>query len=114
MMERYTRPWAKYEYRVALDAIAEAGYKYVGLMTAKSRNNLVLSVDTTPEEAAQVAAEVKKRNLKVVSVYGGDIPVNKSLKAGIEGLKRLIDNCAACGTMNLLMGGIGNEKLYEP
>ena len=68
---------------------------------------------TTPEEAAQVAEEVKKRNLKVVSVYGGDIPVAKSLEAGIEGLKRLIDNCAACGTMNLLMGGTGNKELYE-
>ncbi len=109
----YTRPWAQYEYRVALDAIAEAGYKYVGLMTAKGKSNLVLSVATTPEEAAQVAEEVKKRNLKVVSVYGGDIPVAKSLKAGIEGLKKLIDSCAACGTMNLLMGGIGNQKLYE-
>ena len=29
----YTRPWAKYDYRIALDAIAEAGYEYVGLMT---------------------------------------------------------------------------------
>jgi len=110
----YTRPWAQYEYRVALDAIAEAGYKYVGLMTAKGKGGLVLSVATTPEEAAQVAEEVKKRNLKVVSVYGGDIPVNKSVEAGVQGLKRLIDSCAACGTMNLLMGGIGNEKLYEP
>jgi sugar phosphate isomerase/epimerase len=114
MIACYTRPWAQYEYRVALDAIAEAGYKYVGLMTTKGKKNLVLSVDTTPEEAAQVAAEVKKRNLKVVSVYGGDIPVNKSVEAGIQGLKKLIDSCAACGTMNLLMGGIGNEKLYEP
>jgi len=70
-------------------------------------------VATTPEEAAQVAAEVKKRNLKVVSVYGGDIPVAKSLEAGIEGLKKLIDNCAACGTMNLLMGGVGDQKLYD-
>ncbi len=113
MIACYTRPWAKYEYRVALDAIAEAGYKYAGLMTAKGRNNLVLSVDTTPEEAAQVAEEVKKRNLKVVSVYGGDIPVQKSLEAGIEGLKRLIDSCAACGTMNLLMGGTGNKEIYE-
>jgi len=110
----YTRPWAQYEYRVALDAIAEAGYKYVGLMTAKGKNGLVLSVATTPEEAAQVAEEVKKRNLKVASVYGGDIPVAKSLEAGIEGLKRLIDNCATCGTMNLLMGGIGDQRLYEP
>ena len=31
----YTRPWAEHEYRVALDGIAEAGYRYVGLMTAK-------------------------------------------------------------------------------
>ncbi|MEN6425905.1 MAG: neutral/alkaline non-lysosomal ceramidase N-terminal domain-containing protein [Phycisphaerales bacterium] len=110
----YTRPWAQYDYRVALDAIAEAGYKYVGLMTTKSPSGLVISVSTTPEEAAQVAQEVKKRGLKVVSVYGGDIPVATSLEAGIEGLKRLIDNCAACGTMNLLMGGIGDPKLYEP
>ena len=114
MIGCYTRPWAQYEYRVALDAIAEAGYKYVGLMTTKGKpGGLVLSVATTPEEAAQVAEEIKKRNLKVVSVYGGDIPVAKSLEAGIEGLKKLIDNCAACGTMNLLMGGTGNQKLYE-
>ena len=31
----YTRPWAAHEYTVALDAIAEAGFKYVGLMTNK-------------------------------------------------------------------------------
>lgn len=110
----YTRPWAQYEYRVALDAIAEAGYQYVGLMTAKSKSGLVISVSTTPEEAAQIAQEVKKRGLQVVSVYGGDIPVATSLEAGIEGLRRLIDSCAACGTMNLLMGGIGDPKLYEP
>jgi neutral ceramidase len=109
----YTRPWAKYDYRVALDAIAEAGFKYAGLMTAKSKNNLVISVDTTLEEAEQVGVEARKRGLKIPSVYGGGIPVNKSLEAGIEGLKKLIDNCAACGAANLLMGGIGNEKLYD-
>ena len=69
-----------------------------------------LRLDTTPEEAAQIAEEIKKRNLKVASVYGGGIPVEKSLEAGIEGLRRLIDNCAACGTMNLLMGGIGDRE----
>jgi len=109
----YTRPWAKYDYRVALDAIVEAGFKYVGLMTAKSKNNLVISVETSLEEARQVGQEVRKRGLKVPSVYGGGIPVNVSLEAGIEGLKKLIDNCAACGISNLLMGGIGNEKLFK-
>jgi sugar phosphate isomerase/epimerase len=110
----YTRPWADYDYRIALDAIAEAGFKYAGLMTTKSRkSNLIISVDTSLEEAQQVGQEVKKRGLKVPSVYGGGIPVEKSLKAGIDGLKKLIDNCAACEATNLLMGGTGNEKLFK-
>jgi sugar phosphate isomerase/epimerase len=109
----YTRPWAKYDYRVALDEIAEAGFKYTGLMTTKSKTNLVISVSTTLEEAHEVGEEVRKRGLKVPSVYGGGIPVAKSLKAGIEGLKKLIDNCAACDAKNLLMGGIGRTDLYD-
>ncbi|TKJ37396.1 MAG: hypothetical protein CEE38_07795 [Planctomycetes bacterium B3_Pla] len=110
----YTRPWDKYDYRVALDAIAEAGFKYAGLMTAKSeKSNLVISVATTLDEAHQVGEEVRKRGLKVPSVYGGGIPVAKSLKAGIEGLRKLIDNCAACNVGNLMMGGIGNADLYD-
>lgn len=109
----YTRPWAKYDYREALDAIAEAGFKYAGLMTTNTKTSLVISVSTTLEEAHQVGQEVKKRGLKIPSLYGGDIPVAKSLEAGIEGLRRLIDNCAACGVGNLMMGGVGNENLYD-
>lgn len=109
----YTRPWDEYDYRIALDAIAQAGFKYVGLMTTKSPTRLVISVSTTPDEAQQIAEELKKRDLKVLSVYGGDIPVAESLEAGIAGLKKLIDNCAACGAKNLLMGGTGDEKLYQ-
>ncbi len=109
----YTRPWAKYDYRAALDAIAEAGFKYAGLMTTKSKTGLVISVSTSPEEAAQVGEEAKRRGLAIPSVYGGGIPVARSLEVGIEGLRKLIDNCAACGAKNLLMGGVGDEKLYE-
>ena len=109
----YTRPWDKYDYLTALDAIAEAGFKYAGLMTTKSQTGLVISVATTPEEAERVGQEVRKRNLQVLSVYGGDIAVAKSLKAGIEDLRRLLDNCAACGAKNLLMGGTSSQKLYE-
>jgi sugar phosphate isomerase/epimerase len=110
----YTRPWDKVDYRVALDAVAEAGYRYVGLMTTKSQSGLVISVSTPPEEATRVGEEVRKRDLKVVSVYGGDIPIAESLEAGIEGLRRLIDRCAACGATNLLMGGTGSKEIYGP
>jgi neutral ceramidase len=110
----YTRPWDQYDYRVALDAIAEAGFKHVGLMTTKSKTRLVVSVATTLEEAARVGEEARERGLAIPSVYGGDIPVAESLEAGIRGLHKLIDNCAACGAKNLLMGGTGDSKLYGP
>ncbi|MFO7973350.1 MAG: sugar phosphate isomerase/epimerase family protein [Candidatus Hydrogenedentota bacterium] len=109
----YTRPWDKFDYRVALDAIAEAGYKYAGLMTTNNENRLVISQKTTPDEAQEVAEECKKRDLEVPSVYGGGIPVNESLEAGIAGMRRLIDNCAIVKADNLLMGGIGNKELYD-
>jgi sugar phosphate isomerase/epimerase len=110
----FTRPWAQHEYRVALDAIAEAGFKHAGLMTTKSPTNLVISVDTGPEEARTVGEECRKRNLSLPSLYGGGIPVEKSLEAGIEGMKRLIDNCVAAGVENLMMGGVTEPNLVGP
>jgi len=109
----YTRPWDKHEYRVALDAIAEAGYRYVGLMTTKSDTRLVVSVKTTPEDARTIGEECRKRNLKVASVYGGDIPVAESLEAGIKGLRGLVDCCAIIGAGDLMMGGVGDQRLFD-
>jgi len=107
----YTRPWGAHDYRVALDAMAEAGYQYAGLMTAKAKGNLVVSVETTLDESVQIGQEVKKRGLKLVSIYGGGIPVNQSLQAGIDGMRKLIDNCVAAGASSLLMGGTSNAKI---
>jgi sugar phosphate isomerase/epimerase len=103
----YTRPWAAHDYRVALDGIAAAGFEYVGLMTAKSTNKdrLIVSVDTTLEDAAAIGAEVKRRGLKVISLWGGQFPTDSP-----AGLKRLIDNSAACGCPHLMLGGT-SEKL---
>jgi sugar phosphate isomerase/epimerase len=109
----YTRPWGQHDYRVALDAIAEAGFQHAGLMTTQRPRRLVLSVNTSAEEAAKVGEELKQRELSCPSVYGGGIPVAKSLEAGIAGMRTLIDHCQTCGAANLLMGGIGNPKLYD-
>lgn len=101
----YTRPWAEHDYRVALDAIAAAGFKYVGLMTTKSKNKLIVSIESTPEEAAAVGDEVKRRGLHAISLWGGNFPLDNP-----AGLKRIIDNCAACGCPNLLLGGTDEKK----
>jgi len=109
----YTRPWDAYEYRVALDGIAEAGYRYAGLMTAKGKRWVMITVESTPEEVAAIAGEVARRGLKTVSIYGGDFPVGQSVAAGIAGLRKLIDYCQMCGCPNLLLGGTGDEKLFQ-
>jgi sugar phosphate isomerase/epimerase len=110
----YTRPWAEFDYREALDDIAAAGFKYAGLMTTKNKARLVVSVDSTPEEVAAVANEVKQRGLKTLSIWGGSFPVEKSVEAGIAGLKKLIDHCVICGCPHLLLGGTTNAKLVQP
>ena len=109
----YTRPWDKHDYRVALDAIAEAGFKHAGLMTTKSKTRLVISAATTPEQAKHIGEEVKQRGMQIPSVYGGGIPVHKSVEAAVKGLRRLIDNCAAAEAKTLLMGGVGKPDQYK-
>ena len=96
----YTRPWGQYDYHVAFDGIADAGFKYVGLMTTKSKNNLIISLATTPEEAASIGTEAKQRGLKIISMWADQFSTDSP-----EGLRRLIENAAACGCPNLLLGG---------
>jgi sugar phosphate isomerase/epimerase len=111
----YTRPWAKWDYRTALDAIAEAGFKYAGLMTAKSKSGVVISAESSLDEARAVGEEARKRGLAIGSVYGGGYPVRKdSLEPGIKGLRKVIDNVVAAGGTSLLLGGTGDPKLQEP
>jgi sugar phosphate isomerase/epimerase len=110
----YTRPWANLEWPAAFDAVAEAGYKHVGLMTTKSKSGLIVSPETTLDDARKVGEEAKKRGLGIPSAWGGGLPVAQSVQAGIDALRRLIDNCAAAGASNVLMGGVGDPKLADP
>jgi sugar phosphate isomerase/epimerase len=110
----YTRPWDQWDYRAALDGIAEAGFTYAGIMTAKSTKGwLVLTVDSSLEEAAEIGAQVRQRGLRCLSLYAGEFPVGKSIAAGLEGLRKLVDLCAATGSSNLMLAGIGEARLYD-
>ncbi len=106
----YTRPWDQHDYRVALDGIAEAGFKYAGIMTAKGKTWVMITPKTTPEEAVEIGDEVRKRGLKAISVYA-DFSVKESLETGMGQLRTIIERCAACGSPNLLLGGVGEESL---
>lgn len=109
----YTRPWDKFDYRVALDGIAEAGFNYAGLMTAKGKSWVIINVDTPVEEVETIRKEVSARKLELLSIYGGEFPVAKSVEAGIAGLKTLIDHCARFSCHNLLLGGTTDQSLFD-
>lgn len=104
-----TRPWAKYEYRAAFDAMVEAGFKYVTLSGAKTPRGRVIDVKTSVEEAAQVGREARQRGLTIVSAYGGNVP----LEQGPENLRKMIENCQAAGAWAVLLAHTGSEKTYQ-
>ena len=108
----YTRVFDQFDYPVALDAMADAGFKYVGLMTTKTKEWVMIKTTTPIEEVQAMNDAAKKRGLKVLSVYG-DFSVADSLEAGIRGLKRLIDDAVICSCPNLMLGGTSDEKLYQ-
>ena len=108
----YTRPFDQFDYLIALDAIAEAGFKYVGLMTTNTKQWVMIRPSTPVEEVQTMSNEAAKRGLKVISVYG-DFSVTESLEAGISGLKKLIEDSVICSCPNLLLGGTTDEKLYQ-
>ena len=104
-----TRPWAKDDYRVGFDAMAEAGFKYVALSGAKTRTGRAIGVKTSLEESAQVGEEARKRGLTITNVSPGDLPLDK----GPENLRRMIDNCHAAGAWSVLLWAVSPEKTYQ-
>ncbi len=108
-----TRPWDKYDYPVALEAIAQAGYRYVGLMTAHTPSGRVIHPRSTSLEIAKVRDQLDRNQLRVITVYGGEIPVADSPRAGIDALRHLIKHASAVGSQSLMLGGIAKTDLYD-
>ena len=105
----WTRPWANHDYRVAMDAIAEAGFKYIALTGAKTKTRRVIAPATTLEESQQVGEEAARRGLTITNVYGGGVP----LHPGGESLRKMIDNCAAAGAWSVLLAHMGKEATFR-
>ncbi len=105
----WTRPWAKFDYRVAMDAVAEAGFRYLALTGAKTKTRRVIAPATTLEESRQVGEEARKRGLTITNVYGGGVPLHE----GGESLRKMIDNCAAAGGWSVLLAHVGSEATFR-
>lgn len=105
----WTRPWAGQDYRVGFDAMAEAGFRYVGFTGAKTPTGRVIGVKTSVEEAARAGEEARKRGLTITNIYGGGV----ALQNGPEQLRKMIDNCHAAGGWSVLLSSVSPEKTYQ-
>ncbi len=111
----WTRSWSKFDYTAAIDGIAGAGYKNIGLMSMMLNGKpLGIDHDSTPEQITEIASQVRKRGLKIISVWAGRFPFQKSVEEGVAGLKRIIDYCAQFGSRSLLLGGVGRPEQAVP
>lgn len=110
----FTRPWAAYDWRIAFDEIATAGFKHVGLMTTNSPSKHILSQETTIDQAHKVGEEANQRGLGIPSAWGGDLNIATSSDGGVSVLRHMIDLCAAAGCKSILLGGVGNAKFVGP
>ena len=108
----YTRVFDQFDYTVALDAIAEAGFRFVGIMTTNTKQWVMVNPATPAAEVEKIRAEAEKRGLKILSVYC-DFSAAESAEGAEEKLRRLIDLCATCKCPNLMLGGTTDEKLYK-
>lgn len=108
----YTRPWDQFELTAALDGIAEAGFQYAGIMTAKGKSWVVVTPETTHEEAVAIGVTTAQRGLKILSVYG-DFKLREKHSESVQTLQRLVDHCAACQSPTLLLGGTEDPKLFS-
>jgi sugar phosphate isomerase/epimerase len=114
----WTRPWMNYDHRLALDAIAEAGMRYVGLMNtthpgSKSSGwrpeNMIVSYRDPLDKAGRVAEEVQQRGLRIMFFYGGLMGA-KSRESAVADFRHVIDICTTMKCGNVLMGGLAETR----
>ncbi len=117
----WTRPWMNFDYHVALDAIAEAGMKYVGVINALRPGarqggwlpeDMIVSYRDPLDKAVRVGEEVKRRGLKVAFFYGGLMGA-KNRESAVADFRHVIDLCAAMRCENVLMGGLAETRGQE-
>lgn len=109
----FTRPFADFPYADTVQAIAAAGFSAVGLMSARLSDAVVTLADATPSQVAEIHEQAAKQNLAIAATYYAGPPVDRTVTAGIEALRTLIDNCHQAKCATILLGGTAIETLFD-
>lgn len=110
----FTRPFPQFSFAETVDAVADAGFQAIGLMAVQLGDESVTLVNAQDRHLEQIRDLAAGRGLAIAATYYGGPPVQESMSAGIEQLRRVIDNCHATGCENIVLGGTEDAKLVDP
>ena len=107
----FNRPWVKWSYDDALDAMKAAGYRYTGLLTP-TKTDVFTGSAATPEYLAalkkKIAARGLKANMTALRVKNG-----VTLSDAITDTRKQIENGHTLGVEFALTFGVDKPEHYE-
>jgi sugar phosphate isomerase/epimerase len=109
----FTRPFSRFTLAETFDAIAEAGFRWVGLMAARLPSGTVTLANASDEQIDEIHQEARRRQLKIAVTYYAGPPVHESLDAGVRAMRQLVNNCRRCGCETILLGGTSKPELVN-
>jgi sugar phosphate isomerase/epimerase len=106
----FNRPWNQYELDDALRGIANAGFKYFGLLT-QHRAQLV-SADSTPEEMDALRQKIESYGLTPLITIASP-KMDASVDEAAELMQRQFLAAARLGCKFVITGGTSKEAEYK-
>jgi sugar phosphate isomerase/epimerase len=106
----FNRPWNQYTLEDSLRGIADAGFKYFGLLT-QHRTTLV-SADSTPDEMDALRQKIESYGLTpLITIASPKMDV--SVDEAVELMRRQFHAAARLGCKYVITGGTSKEAEYE-
>ncbi len=107
----FNRPWVKWTYDEALDAIKTAGYRTTGLLTPTKTEPLTGST-ATPEYLAALKKKISSRGLKA-TMTALRVKNGVPLADAIADTRKQIENAHTVGVETALTFGVDKPEHYE-
>ncbi len=105
-----TRPWGKWSFEQACQAIAAAGYTDVAVFS--NAGKIPLTAESTPDDVAAVRQSVAAAGL-TPSMLITAMPLEKPIEEAVAEYRRTIAVAAAAGVTWVMNCGCGQPELYD-
>ncbi len=110
----FNRPWNTLSYEESLWGIAEAGFRWTGLM--RQQGKLLLDADTPPDRLAYLKEAIDENGLRMSTVLS-TIDLSEGVEEAVQSIGRLLRNVAAVGASYFLSCGTNEgakrDEYYE-